>query len=511
MTARTGHPFPSLGFILLVSFVVRLLVADLTGFGIDESYALTVARPLSLSYFDHPPLHFWIAGAMTEMSRGTNTLLMRLPFVLLFTLTLWAIASLTTYLFTERAGRFAAGALALSGVLGVTTGTWVLPDGPLVAATSVGALLMAPMLVVRAPTSPTRASHSVAQWWRWPSVGVAFGLALLSKYHAVLIACGVLLFVLTTSHGRRVVRTPGPWRAVAIATLALVPIVWWNATHQWVSFAFQGARAVPQHVALAPFAENVAGQLLWLLPWIAVPLCIALWQALRVGPTDLARWYCVCLAVVPIALFTLVTLGGVRGLPHWQAPGWLFVFPLLGAWADAATSRRAAWPVRWMRSSVIATSVVVLVLLAQMRWGIVDALLSDRARASEPTRDTVSWDGAVRRLDALGRFAATSPVLLTRNWMQAGQLGVALGVRRARVVCLCKDSRHLAWRDTSERAWTRAVLVERLRPDLTEWTPASTALESDSLRITPLDTINIGHGVQLAMYDVVKIARDGKR
>ena len=63
----------------------------------------------------------------------------------------------------------------------------------------------------------------------------------------------------------------------------------------------------------------------------------------------------------------------------------------------------------------------------------------------------------------------------------------------------------------SERAWTRAVLVERLRPDLKEWNPASIALVSDSLRITALDTINIGHGVQLAMYDVVKIARDGTR
>ena len=511
MKAREGHPFPSLGLILLVSCVVRLLLAGITGFGIDESYALTVARPFSLSYFDHPPLHFWIAGVVTELSRGTNPLWVRLPFVLLFTLTLWAIASLTTYLFTERAGRFAAGALALSGVLGVTTGTWVLPDGPLVAATSVGALLMAPMLVVRTPTSQAHGSHQVERWWRWPSVGVAFGLALLSKYHAVLSAGGVLLFMLTTANGRQLLRTPGPWRAVAIATIAVVPIVWWNATHQWVSFVFQGARAVPHSLALAPFVENVTGQILWLLPWIAVPLLIALWHALRVGPTDIARWYCVCLAIVPIALFTLLTLGGVRGLPHWQAPGWLFVFPLLGAWADDATSRRAAWPVRWMRSSVIATSVVVLVLLAQMRWGIVDALLSDRARASEPTRDTVSWDGAVRRLEALGRFAATPPVLLTRNWMQAGQLGVALGVRRASVVCLCSDSRHLAWRDTSQSAWTRAVLIERLRPDLREWHPASIALRSDSLRITALDTINVGHGVQLAMYDVVKIARNGKR
>ena len=51
-----------LAFTILAGFfVARLAFAFSLGLGIDESYTIAISRRLGLSYFDHPPLHLWIA------------------------------------------------------------------------------------------------------------------------------------------------------------------------------------------------------------------------------------------------------------------------------------------------------------------------------------------------------------------------------------------------------------------------------------------------------------------
>ncbi|MBK5189671.1 MAG: glycosyltransferase family 39 protein, partial [Gemmatimonadaceae bacterium] len=118
--------------LIVASFVGRLLLAHYTGLGIDESYEASVARPLSLSYFDHPPLSFWIVGITAALTGGANAALLRLPFLLLFAGTTWMMYRLGARLFSERAGAIAAVILNVTPVLSVSAGGWVLPDGPLI-------------------------------------------------------------------------------------------------------------------------------------------------------------------------------------------------------------------------------------------------------------------------------------------------------------------------------------------------------------------------------------------
>ena len=57
---------------------------------------------------------------------------------------------------------------------------------------------------------------------------------------------------------------------------------------------------------------------------------------MRRAARDERRLFLVCLALPTIVVFTLTPLWGAKGLPHWSMPGWLFVYPLLGAWLAAA-------------------------------------------------------------------------------------------------------------------------------------------------------------------------------
>ena len=47
--------------LIVVFALARLALAATLGLGVDEAYTIVVSRRLDLSYFDHPPLHQWIA------------------------------------------------------------------------------------------------------------------------------------------------------------------------------------------------------------------------------------------------------------------------------------------------------------------------------------------------------------------------------------------------------------------------------------------------------------------
>ena len=116
--------------LIAVFALARLAFAAALGPGSDESYTIVVARRLDLSYFDHPPLHQWIAHfAALALGEGAAT---RLPFIALFAA--YRLAHVhpdTRRLFGARAGLIALAALNLTPFFFASAGSWVVPDGPL--------------------------------------------------------------------------------------------------------------------------------------------------------------------------------------------------------------------------------------------------------------------------------------------------------------------------------------------------------------------------------------------
>jgi 4-amino-4-deoxy-L-arabinose transferase-like glycosyltransferase len=111
-----------------VAFRVGLAVA--LGLGIDEAYAVAVARPIGWGYFEHPPIVFWLAAATTRLA-GYSPLVLRAPFIALFAATTWLLFRLAASLFGARAGVWTVAAVTVAPVLSVAAGSWVVPDGPL--------------------------------------------------------------------------------------------------------------------------------------------------------------------------------------------------------------------------------------------------------------------------------------------------------------------------------------------------------------------------------------------
>ncbi|HET7565854.1 MAG TPA: glycosyltransferase family 39 protein [Gemmatimonadaceae bacterium] len=437
--------------IIAVGLIARIVLAAVIGLGVDESYAVSVARDASLSYFDHPPLSFWIAGAVAHLAGNEHRVVVRLPFILLFAGTTWLMFRLGARLFGEWAGVYAALLLNIAPVFSVSTGGWVLPDGPLMCFMLACALCLARVLVdERAPVYPTR-------WWA--AAGFFMGLALLSKYHGAFLFIGALLFVLTTRGARRWLAHPGPYLGVVIAAALCTPVLIWNARHGWVSFRFQSGRGTSHGVHLTPLLQSIGGQAGYLLPWIWIPLVWLLVAALLRGPRDRARWFLACLAIGPIAVFTLITLGGAPGLPHWEAPGYLMLFPLLGAVVGDRLARGSVFTRRWLIGSTATFVALVIVLASDTATGWMARAAPPLFRRGDPTLQALDWTDlrrAVERghlLDDAGMFVAAP------SWVQAGKVAYALGPG-VPVLCVNANPHQFAYlRDAASFVGHDALLV----------------------------------------------------
>ena len=195
---------------------------------------------------------------------------------------------------------------------------FALPDGP---------LLFFSLLTMMAPSERCCPSR--------PNLALAFGRsclggAMLSKYHAAFLPLGALLYIAATPSARPLLRRPGPYLAVVIGLAEFLPVLVWNAQHDWASFLFQGGRAAGTQFKPVGWLIFLFGPMAYLMPWIWFTLAAILvkrlgWFRSLKGIERLL----VCLAIVPLGFFFAVS--ALRPiLPHWVLVGFVPPFPILG-------------------------------------------------------------------------------------------------------------------------------------------------------------------------------------
>ncbi len=297
--------------------------------------------------------------------------------MLAFSGTLTLIYLIGKRLFSASAGLWAVIFLAVAPFFFASAGSWIVPDGPVDFFLAASALVLTRILYDDlAPEDVTR---------NWITLGILFGLACLSKYHAFLFAFGAVIFLLATPH-RRLLTRPAPWIAGLIALAIFSPVIYWNATHGWISIAFQSGRSNAGH-GFYPIhlLQMIGGEAAYLLPWTLVLATIALIRAMLPRAPWLSgdkacekAFLLASLGLPAILLFTFLPLVGSRGLPHWPMPGWLFVFPILGAWMADLIDRGRRWPMHLARASAALIAVLVIALTAIMNSTLVDTMLQNR-------------------------------------------------------------------------------------------------------------------------------------
>jgi hypothetical protein len=192
----------------------------------DEAYFVYWGEAPGLGYYDHPPLVGWLLAALLQLSHAQ--LILRLPAVVLPALVALGMAWLVRSL--------------------ARTGRPPVPDADAetlgLAAAAAWLLVPAQVLNVGITTDTPLAFFSFASLAAFAlgvrrrsvllfaAAGAALGLAFLSKYFAVLLGLGFVVFTL-------LVPRPGRWRDLAIVLGAAAPFVLlnaaWNYDHCWAN------------------------------------------------------------------------------------------------------------------------------------------------------------------------------------------------------------------------------------------------------------------------------------
>jgi len=225
-----------------------------------------------------------------------------------------------------------------------------------------------------------------------------------------------------------------------VAALIVSPVLIWNAQNHWASFTFQGGRAAPSH-GLRPgaVALALAGQAAVLLPWVFAPLALAAGRAVKAGPADQRRWFCVALGAPGVLLFALTPIWGQAPLPHWAMPSWLFLLPLLAdRLAHADLDRR--WPRVWAVSSLAATLVLWVVLTGDAGTGWVGRTWPATFRKGDPTIESVEWTALGPQVADLAVLRRPNAFVVSMKWNEAGRLQ-AVFADRAAVAIFSDDPR----------------------------------------------------------------------
>ncbi len=262
---------------LLGATLLRLLLAAFVPLAPDEAYYWVWSHDLQPGYLDHPPMvALWIRAGTALL--GETPLGIRLLGPLSVALGSVLLARAAAALFPDRPGSGPWAAALLNATLALGVGAVVMtPDTP---------LLFFWTLALWALARLHRDGN--ANWWL--VVGLAAGLALASKYTAVLLGLGVLLWLLLSPPARRWLACWQLWAGGALALALFAPVVAWNAANDWASFAKQGGRAGGVEAAgggpgLRYLGELIVGQI-----GLATPLVFALCIAGTAAALRRAAW-----------------------------------------------------------------------------------------------------------------------------------------------------------------------------------------------------------------------------
>jgi 4-amino-4-deoxy-L-arabinose transferase-like glycosyltransferase len=334
---------------------LRMIYASLIDLRTDEAYYWTWSKENVLSFLDHPPMIAWFIRFGTAIFGDTN-FGVRFAGILAMLVTQLLLADIVRRMTHD----------VRAVVLAVLMPEAALYYGLLMAKVSPDVALI-PFAVAMVWALIRLNESGDARWWL--AAGVFAGLALLSKFTAVMLLPAVAAFMLVPDWRRRWLLSPYPWLAALIAVVLFLPVLIWNAGHDWASFRFQFVRATATHEWSLRTVGDFIGLQFGLVGFILLPvvlsgLALTAWRGYRRG--DAVAILLSTAVIAPFAYFFWKSLT-LRVGDTWP----MFMWPIgfAAAAINIAMLPREGWPAWMIKSTIswavaaIASGIVMVVLI----------------------------------------------------------------------------------------------------------------------------------------------------
>ncbi len=339
--------------IIILSTLVRLILASLLELGNDEVYYWTYALYPDLSHFDHPPMVGFLIQASTLDLILDNDFFIRLGPILLAAWNTWLIYKVGAKVKSETAGLYASLLYTSSIYCSIISGFAIIPDAPQIFFWLLCLYLTVDFLPAKKVDNALRLKMIL--------FGCLAGLAMLSKYHSIFIWVGVFSFIVF--YNRTWLKDYSLYLSMVLSLLVISPIIVWNYQNNFISYTFHSDRVAPAfQFRLDYFFSELVGQILYANPfnyYLIVSALIAV--ARRKLFMDIQMQRILLLNSLPLYfIFTGFSLYKST-LPHWTGPAFISLIIITSAyWADGLKMVKARIPFRMVFPAYFLSVVIVL-------------------------------------------------------------------------------------------------------------------------------------------------------
>ena len=358
-------------YILIISFLTRLLLAFGIELGNDEVYYRIFALFLDWSYFDHPPMVAWLIRLTTLGNNVAPDGFVRLGAVIIGTINTLLIYKITKNVCnSDKAGLLSAMLYTGSIYCFIISGTFILPDTPLTLFWLLAMERLIPILLSKEIGVKQRRDMLLASLY--------IGLAMLSKYTGAYLWGAMGLYILL--YNRKWLKEWSLYLGAVISILVFTPVIYWNIENDFITFTFHGARVTAQSsIKWLYVAREIFGSMFYNNPinWVLALLAIFSFNRKKgVAPNNkIAKgnyitrelYRLIVIFSLPM-LFIFLSISLTREtLPHWDAPGYLALIVLSSAYLR---NKKDAFIIA--TASMTFTLVVCVVGLIQINYGVID-------------------------------------------------------------------------------------------------------------------------------------------
>jgi 4-amino-4-deoxy-L-arabinose transferase-like glycosyltransferase len=401
----------------------------------DEAHYWDWSRHLDWSYYSKGPLVAYLIRAGCELV-GQTALGVRLPAVVCGSLLLVSVYLLTVQVFQSDRLACAVAGIALTLPMIAAGSSLMTIDSPYTCCWG-WALVLGYQATIR------------RSGWAWPLAGLAVGLGILAKYTMVLWLPSVGLFLLTSRAHRGLLLRRGFWVACLVAAVCCLPILIWNAAHDWVTVRHVLRLAgLGRHASAAPGSATslhwrgpfvyVGTQFALLLGYWFVAWAAALWSHRPWKETDDGKRYLWWLSAPMFVTFLAFSVKTGGGEPNWPITAYISGLVLAACWLARQLGSPTGWYRRLTAGGLVAACALGLGLTAfahHSAWaypllvklaGPPTVKQPQPLRRLDPTCRLRGWRTLGAVLDEVCeqlRAEGVEPVLAGTGWALPGEIG----------------------------------------------------------------------------------------
>jgi len=386
--------------VLIAITVLRLVLIARIGPTNDEAYYWLWSRHPALSYYDHPPMVALVISVFTSLF-GTSAFSLHLSG--LFFMTLFAVL---VYLWARE----------MFPSQGVEWGVLSLMLAPIF---FLGSLVISPDAVmsvfwVAASWAVYRALKTRLSYY-WYLSGIAVGLGVLSKYVMFLVAAQVFLYLIFSERDRFWLKRKEPYAFMLIAILMFLPVLIWNASHDWASFSFQAVERHSVHFSALRFLRYILVQMLHISPVAWVLAMVSFYFLWRKGFFE-KKWEMKYLFFIsfPVVMFFSSLSFFSTVLSHWPAFG--YAGGLMALPAAVKSDRRCGF---LLRLNALLCLAIAGLYMSHIFYPVIDM-------KKDPTDDLFGWDAVAKEVKTALAALNDDTFLLCERYETGSQLAFSM-------------------------------------------------------------------------------------